>query len=203
MNDPKRITQQEAQRAFYIDFEGFVDQSPALLGILVEDEFEQVALQQSLKSAADFKGMRTMTLQEILNELQERCLHEKRHLVAFSMHEFEVAKEHAQIDLSPFYKNALKIAKRWKRRMGLDPRHQIRTLKDYLAWLQYPLPRHLGNQVATRRLADVIAMSERRGSFDACTPVVKAKWTKLLQYNQNDCEGTKFLTTLTTKQLSP
>ena len=180
-----------------------MDQSPALLGILVEDEFEQVALQQNLKSAADFKGMRTMTLQEILNELQERCLHEKRHLVAFSMHEFEVAKEHAQIDLSPFYKNALKIAKRWKHRMGLDPRRQIRTLKDYLAWLQYPLPRHLGNQVATRRLADVIAMSERRGSFDACTPVVKAKWTKLLQYNKYDCEGTKFLTNLTTTRLDP
>ncbi len=202
-NHQNQITSQEAERAIYIDFEGFTEEPPALLGILVEDEFEQIVLQQNLKSAADFKDLRTVSLSEILRELQSRCLTEKRYLVAFSIHESEVAWEHAQMDLSHIYKNALKIAKRWKYRMGLDPHRQIRSLKEYLAWLGFTIPQHLGNQKATKRLGNVISMIEKRGDFEACTPVVKAKWTKLLQYNMYDCEGTKFLTSLTTTKLDP
>ncbi len=41
-----------ARDAIYIDFEGFQDQPPALLGILVGGEFEQVVFDRSLAEAA-------------------------------------------------------------------------------------------------------------------------------------------------------
>lgn len=38
----RTVTPEEAQRAIYIDFEGFEDQVPAIVGYLVDGEFSQV-----------------------------------------------------------------------------------------------------------------------------------------------------------------
>ena len=52
------ITPEEAEKAIYIDFEGFIRSPPMLLGILIEDNFEQVVLLQSLTKAAIAKKCR-------------------------------------------------------------------------------------------------------------------------------------------------
>jgi hypothetical protein len=44
-------------------------------------------------------------------------------------------------------------------------------------------------------------MLGKRGAYRALTPVVKAKWTKLLEHNEIDCRGMRALVLLATKEL--
>ena len=69
-------------REIYIDFEGFMDKTPSLLGILVEDEFEQVVLDPSLRLAAIAKDLRISTLEAEVRSLVKRCEQEGRKIVA-------------------------------------------------------------------------------------------------------------------------
>jgi len=46
------ISREDAARAIYVDFEGFKDKSPCLIGILVEGTLEQVVLDRRLFAAA-------------------------------------------------------------------------------------------------------------------------------------------------------
>ena len=59
----------EASSAIYIDFEGFTDQAPALIGILKDNVFTQVVLDDRLKSAAEAKDLRVDTGSNVLSEL--------------------------------------------------------------------------------------------------------------------------------------
>ena len=47
--------------------------------------------------------------------------------------------------------------------------------------------------VSRRRLCVKCAGRQiiKRGSYEAITPVAKAKWTKLLSHNEWDCRGTR------------
>ena len=56
-NPHASISSTEAGRAIYIDFEGFQDKSPSLIGVLIEDKFEQIVLDPGLVSAASAKAM--------------------------------------------------------------------------------------------------------------------------------------------------
>jgi hypothetical protein len=51
----KKISLAEAERVIYIDFEGFVKEAPALIGIQVEDNFEQLVLDARFSGAAAYK----------------------------------------------------------------------------------------------------------------------------------------------------
>ena len=50
------MTREETERAIYIDFEGFVDKAPALIGVAIEADFNQVAFDPGLELAAMAKG---------------------------------------------------------------------------------------------------------------------------------------------------
>lgn len=65
----KTITKQDAERAIYIDFEGFEAREPSLIGFSIDSHFEQVILSISLRSAAKAKGLATRDGKEYLNEL--------------------------------------------------------------------------------------------------------------------------------------
>ena len=63
-NPHASISSAEAERAIYIDFEGFQDKSPSLIGVLVENDFEQIVLDPELESAARAKSMRLVNLSD-------------------------------------------------------------------------------------------------------------------------------------------
>ena len=108
------ISLEEATRGIYIDFEGRKDHPPALVGILYDNQFQQIVLDLRLKSAANAKSLRCESLKDVINGLLEECYEGNRHLIAFSTHELNVIRTHCDIDVSDQYKNALKFAKRWK-----------------------------------------------------------------------------------------
>jgi len=195
------MTQNEARRAIYIDFEGFMKKPPSLLGILIEDRLEQVVLDERLRLASDAKGLRTLTLSTIVDELLMRSRKEDRYIVAFTQHEKRVVQAYAEFDLGDRYRDAHKIAKWWKKLIRPTESIEGYGLKDFLKFIGYPRQDYLGIQQSTSRLRYVIEMVSKKGDYKKLTSGAKAKWTKLLQHNKIDCTGMCALTLRAAKEM--
>jgi hypothetical protein len=179
----------EVERAIFFDFEGLADDSPALVGILVEGQLQQLVLRESLTSAAEATGLRVTVLPLALLALVERCSREDRRLVAFTSHESRTASSFAQIDLGVHYRDAHKIAKRWRNSCLPSAIPRDNSLAAFLKIIGYPVPRHLGTQQSAARLRYVEDQLQRRGSYAELTPVAKRKWKAFLRHNEADCRG--------------
>jgi predicted nuclease of restriction endonuclease-like RecB superfamily len=187
------ISLMEAERGIYIDCEGFAEQSPALIGILIGDNLEQVLLDQELEPIAIAKGHRMSSLTEVAMQLAQQSEREERPIIAYSQHELNLLMKYARIDISKVYRDARMIAKRWKNILHPDVPLKSRSLKDFLEFIGFTRLKYLGYRKSTKRLNAVREMLRRKGSFDALTPVVKAQWTKLLVHNAIDCRGMRAL----------
>jgi hypothetical protein len=194
------FSQEEASRAIYVDFEGFKDKTPSLVGILVDGALTQIVLDPRLFPAAVVKGCKTGSIDEVARDLRERCHAEGRTLVAYSGHELRTFAAYSAVDFSDVYRNALLIARRWWNVFHYG-KPIDRKLKTFLAAIGAPMPASLGIGNATSRLRAVIDMLERRHTYGALTPIVRKKWRNLLDYNAHDCRGTQRLVSHTLKQL--
>lgn len=196
------INSRDATKAIYIDFEGFVNHSPSLLGVLIEDDFEQVVLDPILEPVARARGHRYSSLAEETYRLMSKCKDDGRFLVAYSQHERNVINEYVGVDISPIYKDARMIGKRWKNVCHYQDEIGGRGLKDFLEYIGYPRGSHLGEKQSTKRIRAVSEMIKRKGSYEDLTPVKKAQWTKLLSHNEIDCRGMKALVEIAARELS-
>lgn len=187
------ISLAEARAAIYIDFEGFEDLTPSLLGIRIESSLTQVVLDPKLHLAAEAKNLPSSTLRETIEQLITRCRRERRLIIGFSQHEKTVIKQYGDIDLTGLYRDARMIAKRWKNKRHHGEPLASWGLKDFLAFINYARGAHLGGQKSTSRLKAVGDMLAKKQDYQRLTPVAKAKWTKLLEHNQIDCEGMQAL----------
>jgi len=191
----------QAARAIYIDFEGFKDKSPSLVGILVDGNLRQVVLEPRLFSAAVAKNCETSSIEAVARELRARCHAEERVLIGFSKHELSVFKQHAGENFDDVYRNALKIASRWWN-VCHQGKVRPRTLKAYLKAIGEEMPAYLGVGKATSRLKSVIGSVGRRGAYKAVPKGIKTKWRDLLDYNKLDLWGTQSLVTLAVSELA-
>lgn len=187
------ISLAEAKAAIYIDFEGFVELTPSLLGIRIESNLTQVVLDPNLHLAAQAKELPCAGLRETIEELITRCRQERRLIIGYSQHEKLVIKQYAEIDLTGHYRDARMIAKRWKNKLHHGHPLPGWGLKDFLIFINYARGAHLGEQKSTSRLKAVGDMLAKKQDYQRLTPVAKAKWTKLLEHNQIDCEGMQAL----------
>ena len=195
------ITEKEARQAIYIDFEGFVEKSPSLVGVLIEDEFEQTVFDPRLIPAAEAKGLQVGSLPEFVADMVELSLKSNRCIVAYSEHEKNLVHEYAGINLAARYRDARKIAVRWKKHFHRSERIESNGLKEFLKFINYPRGDYLGKRETTNRLRAVIGMLERKQRYEKLTSVVKAKWTKVLQHNRIDCTGMCALTLRAAKEM--
>ena len=111
-NPHATISPAEAERAIYIDCEGFQDHAPTLIGVLMNEQFEQIVVDPALQSAALAKGQSVSVLKVEVQRLKDLCASERRPLVAYSQHELNLFRTHAQVDVDDCYRNARMIAKR-------------------------------------------------------------------------------------------
>jgi hypothetical protein len=192
----------EAVKAIYIDYEGFEDCAPSLIGIVIGRTREQIVFDERLRHAATATGCRMGALREVMTELQQKCDREGRLIVAYSQHEKHVASRFAGVDLTPWYRDARKISKRWHRACRPGDAVAGHGLKDYLCVIDYPRGKHLGVQQTTSRLRAVAEMLGRRHEYRNLSPVVKAKWTKVLQHNAVDCHGMQALVLVAIAELA-
>jgi len=190
------ISREDAKRAIYVDFEGFKDKSPSLIGILVEGSLEQVVLDRRLFAAAVASRCRQTSIEAVAGELMTRCRSEGRRLVGYSQHELRMFWQHAGIDFFEEYRDGRMIANRWWSKCRKGAVRIDNTLKTYLEAIGYPMPASLGTGNTTARLHAVIEMLERRLRYPDLTPCVKAKWRDLLAYTRHDCRGMKKLVSI-------
>ena len=109
INRPRRpsyrsasLTSREADRAIYIDFEGFTGRSPDLLGVLCEENFKQVVLKRLLASTSSSGSTSFQPIQSILRELKRLRVRIVKSLLF--EHEADAASRFANVDLLPMYK---------------------------------------------------------------------------------------------------
>lgn len=125
------LTQPALDRAIFFDFEmREADETPALIGMLCEDDFQQVALDSQLHTAAEYTNNKeddsrvyTANPHEYLADLINRAESEDRLLIAYTNHEKDILNEMFSIrsesrlfveELDHLYLNA--NAKRWFKR---------------------------------------------------------------------------------------
>lgn len=192
------LTSADGTRAIYLDFEGFTNEAPALLGVLVDDSFETLVLDPVLRPAAEEKGLRVTDGEAALRGILERARLEDRLICAFGNREREAALQDFGVDLSERFVNVQRIAKRWwkahraerpQRRRGRNARNRSRgySLEFFENGLGLERPRHLKSGNATKRLRDLRdPLVTHDGDWFRLTGTAKGKWTKLLGYNQVD-----------------
>jgi hypothetical protein len=75
------LSREELKKAIYIDFEGFEDRPPTLLGCRVDRHFVQVVFDRTLQSAASAKGLFVADSKTTVADLLTRAKHERRRCV--------------------------------------------------------------------------------------------------------------------------
>jgi hypothetical protein len=183
----------EAKRAIYIDFEGFMKESPALLGVLVDNSFEQIVFDTELRDAARATALRISALSVEGARILDQGLSERRYIVAYSLLEQLQLARWANLDISGQYKNARAVAQRWRSRFHPDAAANGNGLKDYFKLIGVERGRHLGDRKSTKWIRAVRNGLRTNRTFDGLTSTQKAFWTKLLQHNRIDCEGMRTL----------
>ncbi len=185
-----RITKEEAKRGIYIDFEGFEDKAPTMLGIQIDGKFTQVIFDERLEPAAKEKGLSVEKPKVFLANLIRQAKQESRRIFAYSQHENNIFREFYSLDLDPFYCDVRFVAKKLKSKKYPTYELKSRELKKYLEMIGFERPKNLGIQKSTKRIRDVInGLEKNNNNFSQLTSTQKSKWTNLLKHNKCDVKG--------------
>ena len=210
------ISEAEAGRAIYIDFEGTAVDPPSFLGAAWVDGddcfFIQFVIEETLWPAARAKAAMSDRIVEpatwdSLSQLKTLAESENRMLIAFTEHESKTLHEYVSGAAGAWFGsnvvNALPIAKAWKRRtfpdvvFEKDPKKPWKgkhQLDRYFKLIKYDVPTAFGPDNSAQRIRAVRDMLARKnGDYTALTATVKGKWTKALQHNWHDCNGLREL----------
>jgi hypothetical protein len=81
-------------RPIYFDVEMRTeDEYPALVGVLVDEEFTITCLEEGLRPAAEHAGLEVVNPHEFFTALLLKAEEENRALVAYTLHEFEILEK--------------------------------------------------------------------------------------------------------------
>ena len=196
---PQPLTFREALDGIYIDFEGPLNDPPALLGCLIDGCLERIILDEGLRLAADYSHFRLSSLDKEFNRILDMAISEDRKIFAFSHTERTIFRKFSGLldrlsEFEPVYVDILPISRKWTRDFFPEEKDLRHSLKDLSALIGFPYPPSIGKQKAAKRIRDVRNMLAGRSSYDDLTPTAKGKWTKLLKYNRLDCENLYLLT---------
>jgi len=208
------LAMEQIDRAIVIDFEGFMDRPPSLVGTLIDNYYRCTVftdVDPALTIAADATGCMKARLHTFLVGMIRFAIKEGRHIAAYTERERNVFRDLGLGDLSnsPRFINIRPPAKRWRRRVYPEAaRTAVRTkmvkgrkvkvgnrLVDFMPLLDQSIPSTHAVGKTTSRLRHVISQLSSKGSFAALTPTAKRKWTNLVKHNRRDCEWASLLLT--------
>lgn len=189
----KNITKLEAQRAIYIDFEGFIKLPPAMIGILMDDEFTQVILDSSYHGTLAYNpSIDVADGKHLISKLADVAVSENRKIVAFSSLEKEQCIHWYGIDISPYYVNAKLVAASAYRKNKVSQESRPKTLADFEKVYGFSRLQDTGFQKNTKCLRSALRDLEKYGELKNPSP--RRDWTRLLKHNRQDVLATKFIT---------
>ena len=207
-----------AKKLIFLDFEGFENKHPSLVGFLNKGEFNQIILDKAFRAISDATDIDFLEFKVFCNFISQICLNENAFIASYSSLEQKVITEELQRDI-PFIDLRIQIKKmvnrnhseehktmkeywagqRYLRNGNLNPHHNPYNKKRWklltiLKLFDYPeINTSYGDRKVTKRLRDVLSGLKARGSYEMLTPVQKSKWTKLLKHNYVDVMGLDYL----------
>jgi predicted RecB family nuclease len=195
-NDHSFPTITEVQRGIYIDFEGvkrdriddkvFDPAPPSIIGILIEDDFQQINLDQKLALAANHEGLVTRDLADVIAEILFRANQQSRYVFAYSEHELNIIYVFTYLgkNIGRVYQNGRALASRWKNRFGHADEILNNSLKSFAEYIG------LGYERESKPATWIRYIRKRMKSKEDFCQVSKkgrAYWKTLLAYNEKDC----------------
>ena len=96
-NSSETLPAVAAQRGIYLDVQGVRGSPPAVLGILIEERFDQVILDTDLADAALAKELRINSMESEVQSLLQLARDEERSVCGFSPRCLEMASLIAEI----------------------------------------------------------------------------------------------------------
>jgi len=195
----------------FLDFEGFPDKKPSLVGYQIDGNLKQIILDEDFMQISKETDIEFKEYEEFCDWILSKSYELKQPITAWSSTELTILKEFKD-DIN--YCNLLQVAKRkiknnkilckahkdmpqyW---VGYTPNNNPYLRKRWalitiLKLLDYPhLSTGYGKGKVTARLTAIMNGLDARGSYKNLTPVQKAKWTKLKQHNKIDVDGMSYI----------
>lgn len=201
----KRLTEAEALRALYIDFEGEKGTPPVLLGVHRRGRGASPFVHQDIVDDA-FAGLgeSARTLRAAVTTVVQRAERGNRRIVSWSEYDLGVVRTLGQEDpglvarFEARYANARAVAERWrnKRYGGNKPRPG--RLIDYLGLIEYVVPADAAGGSVGNTVRDLRPRLERRQTL---TVTQRRRWDRLIEHNRFDCAGTRRVCLRATREL--
>ena len=189
----KRLTEAEALRALYLDFEGQKGKPPVLLGVHRHGRGARPCVQQDILDEA-FAGLgrSAMTIRQVVTKVVQRAESRDCRIVSWSEYDLGVVRtlrgeDPALVDrFEARYANARGVAERWRNKLYGGDKPDPGRLVDYLALIGYSVP----PDAAGGAVADTVdALRPRLERGVPPTATQKERWQRLLEHNRFDCAG--------------
>jgi hypothetical protein len=186
-----RLSDAEALRALYIDFEGEKDRAPVLLGVHRRGRGDRPFVHHHvLDPAFAFDGS-AVTLEAAVVNIVQRAESGDRRIVAWSEHELDVIRDAiGETELLHRFErrfaNARRVAERWRNRDCAGDTPPDNRLASYLAMIGYSIPDEALAGDVGQTIRDI------RGRFDRGlepTDGQRERWRRLIEHNRHDCIG--------------
>ena len=183
----EHLTESEARRALYVDFEGPKDGPPVLIGILRKRVQQYVVDAMFAPAGPDY-----VELLAAVRGLVARAEKKDRRIVSWSEHDLRIVKALEALDhdlvkaFEARWVNGLRLAERWASRSGGVKRPRYSSLENYLDLIGFSVPitaepGHVGDTI--RQMYPTLEGGRR------ITKNQSGHWANLLEHNRFDCVG--------------
>lgn len=189
----KRLTQAEALRALYVDFEGEQDKPPVLLGVFRRGRGARPYVHHHILDAgfAFLEETPTSLHGAVLNVVQ-RAEKGDRRIVSWSEHDLRVVRTLADDDpelvgrFASRYANARRVAERWRNKVHGGDMPASGRLADWETLIGYPVPDEAVGGDVGQTIRDIRGRRDRGlGPTDGQLE----RWRRLIEHNRHDCVG--------------
>lgn len=192
---------------------GTPDPRPQFLGVLVDDEMEQLIVEPRLAPArVASKRCRVIALDVAVRQIVERAEAEGRVIAGWSFFDRDVAmRGNAEVAsrVEHLYRNVIQTARPWRvwvhpavKIAGDGPFAPKHTLDKYAALSGYRHASALSGAEPAKWIQHTLQQLEAKaGRYRKITKQAKRDWYRVLEYNRHDCLATRHIAEKASREL--
>ena len=194
-----KLTQQEAQQAIVIDFEGNMDRAPSLLGWRIGATNHQVLLEKALAPVVPPDSIEVLELDDALRRIKAAA--GGNHVLGYSEHDLSVIRTYSsETELIAWfedrYLNAKSLIDRWINRRahaGEIQRPDDLTLQSSMSLIGITYAVAAGPDTVGTTLRRLRDFASKGRTHTDLPPGIRRRWHRLLSHNATDLRATQAL----------